>query len=332
MRILFCRFVFATLLSVFLLSGSAAQASLPQGLLDSIPETPIDLGKDLATLAQQNGSTGDYFKLKLAESYIKSSNTTEALKLIGKVEEPLFAFWKNTLLAEIYFSNDKPHEALALLKDMPKPPRHEVAFGEGNYESIYRDALITRYLANKKLARDTSEDAALLLSLFPKDSEILSIVEPNDQNITFTLTQKLLRLHALHSRYQYKDVAGLVDAGSILSANISTDAKCESLYELGNSLRTVSGQGGNAVAAFKGILNLHCDADKHARALYWLGSINDGANTNAADTRPAYLLKLNKEFPNSKLADDAIFKLYKIAEKKNDKSGMEKYAHQLFSL
>lgn len=312
--------------------ASQALAALPESILESTPEIPPDLQRNLDKSAQISGSEGDYFKLKLAEEKLKSGDFSEALKQVGKVSEPVFSFWKNVLLAEIYLAQDKPRQALALLKDLPPRPRHEIAFGEGDYENLYKQALSTRYVANGKLAQDTKDDAAELLALFPKDDDIQKLLSDADKTAPLSTLQKITKLHALHSRYQFKDVQGLVSADEITHTKLTKEEKCLSLYELGNSLRTISGEGAGSTAAFRAILGLHCGDNQEPRALYWLGSINDGPNTDTGDTRKGYLLKLYKDYPNHRLADDAVYKLYKIAEKKQNTSDMDKYYHMLMAL
>lgn len=307
-------------------------ASTSQEILDAIPEPTREYKHDIANLAQQGGSAGDYFKLKFAEMLLKQNNPEDALKWALRVNEPIFDFWKDVVTAEIHLSKTRLREVLALLRKLPAPPKYELSFGEGIYSNLYKRALTARLLANRGLSKHVSEDVAELITYFSNDDQVMKLLGDAVKTTILSNEQKVQRLHELHQRYQFKSVVGLLTPTDIKSAKISPQLKCRGFYELGDALRYSKGQGGPASDAFAEVLTARCSDEYYPRALYWLGSLSGGKSESAQGTQKKYLMQLFKNYPNHRLTDDAVYKLYKIAKAENNNSDSKKYFKLLMSL
>ncbi len=307
-------------------------ANLPETSLDLIPTLSRNYKTKLNKLARKQGSAGDYFKLKLAEQKLKALNPTEAFKFVSRVQDPLFGFWKNTVLAEVYFAMNKNREALALLKKLPTKPKYELFFGEGIYENIYKRALITRYLAKKALNHSTAKTEALLLSLFPGDKTLDEVLGKGALSAALTKTQKVEQLHNLYLKRRLKNIPSLISATDIKKTNLPKNDKCRALYELGSAMRTVKKHRDESIAVYREVLNLGCKDKHRPRALYRLGATKPSQQSQQPDIREQSLLQLYREFPNHRLADDALYKLYKLAIGENNKRKANKHYNKLMGL
>ncbi len=314
----------------FLLFSPVVLAAVPSSLADNIPEPPVDSRQKLDELAKGTALGSDYFKLKLAEKKIKLDDLAQAKIWVSRVGDPIFAFWKNVVEAEIFVLQDKPREAIATLKNFPPAPDYEISFGEGIYDNIYKRGLIARMMAKKKLGDKPNWEIGQLLALYDSDEKVKSLLDATELTTPFTAQQKITRLHNLHARYRFKDVPGLLTVTEIKSAKLVHEDTCQALYELGNSLRYNQGQADASSVAFNALLNGNCGDDYTARALYWLGSL--GGTEDEATNKSTYYTKLYKEFPNHRLSDDALYKLYQLSKKAGDSSKAEKYFDQLMSL
>lgn len=318
-------FVFLTLWCL-----TSSYANMPPPSILDIPDLEHQYRSRIDDLANDSGALGDFFKLKKAEQELRAGNVKEAFKTVNRVEtNEVFGFWKSLIQAEIYISQNEPRQTLALLKVLPKTPNPENSFGESTYQDLFKRALLARYQAKKILGETSQEEIASLLSLYPEDSKILTILGPS-ANATLNAQQKIDKVHALHFSYQFKKIPGILSPSEILSAKISLEEKCKALYELGNGLRYTPGQGGASASAFKEILNNDCGDNYIPRALYWVGSLN-GTAESGENSRVSALTRLYKDYPTHRLADDAIYKLYQSAEKNGDTQGASKYLDLLIA-
>ncbi|MBF0106279.1 MAG: transglycosylase SLT domain-containing protein [Deltaproteobacteria bacterium] len=312
--------------------GPSAFASPAPSYWENIPEPPLAYQSKMEQLAQLSGAQGDYFKLKQAESLLKKQDHMGAFRFAGKVNEPLFAFWKNTITAETYIAQNKPRQAMALLRHLPQKPDYRISFGDGLYANIYKRALITRYLAQKELGQNPQSEAAELVALFPLDEKIKLILADGDSQPALTALQKIDRLHTLYLRYKYKEIAGLLTVSDITSAALTKEERCRSLFELGHAIKNQTGFKGVAITALQTVVKDRCESELYPRALYWLGSIATAPTENIPDNKKASLNKLIKEFPGHKLEDDALYKLYKMAVGEGNTNDAEKYHDMLMGL
>lgn len=310
---------------------SNAHASLPEPWPDMVPEVNRDQRDELENLANQAGAVGDYFKLKLAEKQLKTSQTLEAFKTVSRVQEPLFLWWKNVIEAEVFVDQSKFRETLALLHKLPAKPKPELSFGEVTYQNLYKRALISRVLAKQNLKEDSAKDIARFASLFPKDESLKKILGlPEDTQPTLTKQNKIDKLHALFFSYQYKDVPGLISTAEIKSSKIRNEHKCRAFYELGISLKNTKTENTASMISFQEILTSDCGDYYTPRALYWSGILANSENDSA--TAEKYFTKLYQDFPNNRLADDAIYHLHQMAEKNQNASQAKKYHKMLTEL
>lgn len=322
------RFIFC----VSLLLCQNSMAGLTNPISEIIPEPTREFKHDLQNLAKKSGAEGDYFKLRLAENLLKQDNPDEAYKWVNRVKESTFEFWKTTILAEIHLAKTRLREVLALLKNLPDKPRYELSFGEGMYANLYKRAVVCRLLANRGLKHSTEADAAILVSLFPDDEVIEGLLGKNSNTIMLSDEQKVQRLHELHVRYQFKSVVGLLSPSDIKSTKLSKNEKCRALFELGDALRYSAGQGGPSLDAFTEVVAAKCDGDYIPRALYWIGSLNPGKDPTLGNQKKQALVRLYKNYPDHRLADDAVYKLYKTAEATKDFPQAKKYFKMLMEL
>lgn len=313
-----------------LFASLTTQAALPETFLNTIPEMNRDYAYDITKLAKIIGPKGDFFRLKLAEKYLKNRKFVATFRLLNKVKDPIFLFWKKVLLSKYYLATDKPRQTLALLRNLPPKPDHEIFYGEGLYDNLYKRALISLYLAQKQLGKKAQKEAAQLLSLYPHDEDVNEILDKDDKDPTLTKEQKVDKLHALHARYLLKEIPGLMTPHEIKKAKISTKEKCRAYYELGNGNRFRKDTVNISAQAFRELLKLQCDDYFTTRALYRLGTLKPDDTT--ADVRKQYLTRLYKNFPDHRLADDAVYKLYKISNEEHNASDARKYYNQLMGL
>lgn len=320
---------------IFILSLSITTqslAALPPESLSSIPDPSRNYANDLTKLSKQDGPKGDFFRLKLAEKKLKENDEAAAFKLLNKVSEPIFSFWRKVVLAETYLAKNKPRQVLALLRKLEPKPDYEVFFGEGLSNNLYKRALMTRYHANKKLNRDTKKDAAALVSNYPLDKKVSEILSEEDKDPPLTRKQKIDKLHALSLRYKYEDIPSLITAAQIKSTKLSKEETCRALFELGNGQKAVKGYRGISIETFKEVVKLKCGDYYAPRALYRLGYLRPGKGSTLPDQREFYLKKLYQEFPNHRLTDDAYYKLYKITSGQGRTSEAKKHYTKLMSL
>ena len=322
--------IYLTLLLLGLITPT--HASVPEEFYQSIPKPTRQYQHNVAKLAKKSGPVGDYFKLKQAEVFLKEGKKHKAMQFTARAKEPIFAFWKKVLSAQIFLAKGKSREALALLRKMPPSPDYKVSYGEGLYENLFKRALLTRFYARKALSKDTKKDAAELIAHFPTDKSILELVGAKTNPPALTNKQKITKLHALHSRYKYKKVAGLITSAQIKSASLSKSRKCEALFELGNALKYVKGQRETAISSLKELEKNHCDGKYYPRSLYWLGSLKPSSTSALPDQREHFLKKLHKEFPNHRLTDDAHYKLYKYYNARGESGAAQKSFKALMAL
>lgn len=302
----------------------------PPSILD-IPDLEHQYRSRIDDLANDSGALGDFFKLKKAEQELRAGNTKDAFKTVSRVNaDEVFVFWKSVIQAEIYVSQNEPRQTLALLKVLPRKPNPENSFGESTYQDLFKRALLSRTQAKKILGETAEEDMAALFSLYPEDSKVLSVLGPTT-SVTLSAEQKIDKVHALHFSYQFKKIPGVVSPSEILSANLNSEEKCKALYELGNGLRYNPGQGGASANAFKEILKNDCGDNYTPRALYWIGSLNTTPLESDENSRVSALTRLYKEYPNHRLADDAIYKLYQSEDKNGNTHGAAKYLDLLIA-
>lgn len=295
-----------------------------------IPDPPAAHRSDLVSKAQNSGAVGDYFKLLLSEKNLKEGHVDEAFRLVSRVQEPLFAFWKNTVLAHVYLTMGKPHEAETVLKSLPPKPLAERVFGEEVYVNLYKRASISRYFAKKMMGSDFRAEAAEALSLFPADDKIKMIVDA-DNNIALSAAQKMERTHNLHLLGRHKDIATAITVAEILSTTRSLPEKCQALYELANGQRVGSNTGAS-IETFKEVVRQNCPAEVLPKALYWLGNLLPLNAAAAQDVRRSSLTRLFKEFPDHQLADDALLKLYRLAKDEGKPRDAKDYEEKLMAL
>jgi tetratricopeptide (TPR) repeat protein len=317
------------LLSLFLVFP--AHASLPDPSLNLIPTASRDFRANLSKLAKKSGPIGDYFKLKLAEKKIINHASSEALKISAHIAEPLFAFWKSVVRAEAYLDLGKTRESLASIKKLPIKPDPKISYGESQYANIYKRALLVRYFASKALGRNTRKLASALVSLYPLDKTINELFDEKNYP-KLSLTNKLDKLHNLFASYKFKEIPGVVSVNEIKKSKLSKEKKCLSFYELASALKSNKAFKEESVRGFSAMLPLKCEKQMDARALYWLGSIYLPNNSLLPDEREKHLTKLYQKYPKHRLADDAVYKLHKIAVKKGDSSKVKKYYKMLAGL
>lgn len=296
----------------------------PPSILD-IPDLEHQYRSRIDDLANDSGALGDFFKLKKAEQELRAGQIKEAFKTVSRVAaSEVFSFWKTVIQAEVYIAQNEPRQALALLKNLPQKPNPENSFGESTYQDIFKRALLARYQAKKILGEKTEGEIAALLSLYPEDGKVLETVGPTT-SVALNTQQKIDKVHALHFSYQFKKIPGILTPSEILAANISSQEKCQALYELGNGLRYNPGQGGASASAFKEILKNDCGDNYTPRALYWIGSLNTTLLESDENSRVSALTRLYREYPDHRLADDAIYKLYQSAQKQGGTHSTLKY-------
>lgn len=303
------------------------QGALPEAFLNSIPSPGRDIAGRLTKNAERDGIKGDYFRLRLAEVHIKKKDFDAAFRFAARVQEPLFSFWKDVLTAKVYLAKGKHHEVLALLRQLPAPPKHELSFGEGFYENLYKRALMTRYLALQALGRDAHTDVAEIGSLYPFDEDVKALLGEGLKTLSLATEQKIDKLHAIVLMNRPMEGHDLLTPGEIKSAQVSSEKKCRSLYELGTALRSVKGKGEESLLAFEEVLKLKCVGEWEPKALYWLGSIRSGAGLS--DSRKHALLKLYQKYPFHRLADDALYKLYQLAVQGGNGKEADRYEKML---
>lgn len=309
-----------------------AQATLPTTSLDIIPKPNREDAANLEKLALQEGPVGDYFRLKLAEKELKENKTDAALRSVSPIKEPIFSFWKNVVQAEIYLDKNKAHEALALLKTLPNKPRPELSYGEMTSQNLYKRALVCRYLAHLKLNQDTKEDAASLLSLFPLHKDLENILGTENLQTSLSMENKIDKLHNLFFAFQYKEIPGIITPDKITTAKVSKENKCQALYELGMALKKNKIYQTTSIDAFQKVISNHCDEPNLVRALYWLGSIVPSTHSVFPDEREKWLELLYKKHPDSRLADDALYKLYYLSKGAKKASQEKNYLSLLTKL
>lgn len=318
-------------LILFCLILNQAHAALPNEFLQVIPRASKEYRNKLAQLAKKPGAKGDFFRLKMAEKLLKAGDTSGALKYTSRVKEPIFAFWKKVLSAEVFLAKNKNREAIALVKKLPMAPDYEMSYGEGLYQNLFKRALLVRFLARQALGQKTEADAADLIAYFPTHKAVLEILGEQNKNPPMTLKQKITKLHSLHQRYKYKKVPGLITASQIKSTSLSKEEKCRALSELGNALKFVKGQREASISGFQEVVKLNCSKKYLPRALYWLGSLKPSPTSSFPDQREKHLKRLHQDYPNHRLADDAFYKLYKIANSQNRSSEAQKHFKDLMA-
>ena len=106
---------------------------------------PVDLSESgLKTALQTESVLSPWFSLKLASLYVAQGRHAEAVSLLEKtpeVPEPLFPFWRHTLLAQAYLGAEGANRALALLEKLPPEPDIEKTPNQTFYRTLYREAL-----------------------------------------------------------------------------------------------------------------------------------------------------------------------------------------------
>ncbi|MFH1356558.1 MAG: transglycosylase SLT domain-containing protein [bacterium] len=317
---------------LFFLSTMSLYASYNYHASSFIPDPEQESKTSLTALAKQDGATGDYFKLRLAEQMLKESKTTGAFKWANKVQGPLFSFWKTVVLSEAYINLDKPHQVLALLKVLPKEPEHEKSFGEGLYGNVYKRALICRYLAQKQLNKNPTKDIATLLSLFPEDSNVSELFTQEERATTLTSKQKVTQLHNRYINRAYKNIPQAITAKEIKSAPVKKEEKCRALFELGSAMQLNKKYYDVSIGVFWEVVNMGCKGDFRPRALYRMATISPSKTSGLPDVRKKMLTRLTKEYPQHYLADDAYYKLYRIAKVEKDTKNANKYYSELMGL
>ena len=317
-----------SLLVVFTLFSSTAFASL-ETTTAFIPTTPPDHQLELKKNAKKTGPIGDYSRLLLAEKHLKSHNSKDALRIVSGVREPIFEFWKNVVQAEVYLSLNKPRQSLALLIDLPIKPNYKTSYVEGLYGTLYKRALLTRYLAAKKTGGNGHDSAALLLVYFPADKDLNKLFA--NTSIRLNKKQKMEKVHNLYTRYRYKKIPTIITAQEIKSSRASKYLKCQALYELAKSLIRKKDYRGQSIENFKDVVKSKCPEDFTPSALYWLGSLKPAEGSEQTDVRESSLKQLHAKYPNHRVADDALYKLYKIASNDNKTSAAKKYYTQLMA-
>lgn len=312
---------------VFAALTSTAWASLPKSFNDVVPPLAREQKKDLFRLAKKPGVRGDFYRLRVAEQFLKQGNTTKALRYTLKVHDPLLEFWKNVVLSEIDVANSKFQEVLVRLKKLPADPIPHISFGEGLYDNVFQRALIARYLATKGLGKNAEHEAAELVSRYPLDKSVLDLISEDDKNPKLTDLQKLNKLHELHERYKYKDIPGWISYNEVANAKVNKATKCQAYYEWANAHRIKKE---NLDLAAKALLWVErkCNDYWQAKALFRLGRFS----SNISAHKPVEALeKLAENFPDHRLADDAYYHLWKDFKKIGNEKLEKKYFDKLMS-
>lgn len=276
----------------------------------------------------KTGLSKDYDALKRAEILLKAGNTKEALKTALKVGDGILNLWRNVIVAEIYLLQNEPRQVLALLKSKPNAPRPELSFGETAYKDLYTRFMTARYQALKVLGEDNTNEAGELYSQLYDGSSMPSFLTETPTNLS--ARQKVALLHRFHFSYQYKKIPNITSTSEILSASLSKAEKCQALYELGNGLRYNAGQAENSIAAFSELTEAGCSDDLTAKGLYWLGHL--ATSSKKENIAVASLSRLTKDYPEHRLADDAVYLLRRYYEKNGNSHEVKKYEEKLLNL
>ena len=276
--------------------------------------------------SKQNGVSGDFFRLKLAEEKLEEKNEVAALKIAGTVQTKIFDFWKRVIQAETYVVLKKPKMALPFLRSFPALPDPEISFGESAYKNIYARGLWAKLQAKELLHQDSSEELALLSAIIIVDKDFEKFI--NTKKLSPLLNPwKIYRLHNLHFHYQYQKIPGLITENEILNAKVSRFETCQALYELGDALKGKREFQQQAISALKTVIKKGCPEKFAAKSLYRLGKL--GASLKDEVLTKNYFTKLYTTYPQNRLADDALYHLHKFYEKQNNTNLSNHYSKKL---
>jgi len=316
------------LLSVFFLSfSSLVTAGLPPASEVALSGIDDEYASQLESLSSKAGLLGEFFQLKRADKALSIGDSQAAVNFAKRSNAPLFAFWRSIIMAEAALSLGKHEVVLDALKHLPRRPDILLSWDETAYRDLYQRALTARYQAKKLLKQSVSEEAAELMSLFPDRDDVKTGLGA-DSVVSLTIEQKVRRVSVLNTKYQYKQVPGIITAEEISHSNLSGEEKCRAFAELGNALKQVNGQAEQAIAAFYGVIDSSCSDKYTPRAMYWAGVLG----STDAESAERVLIQLAERYPRHRLTDDAYYKLYKKAEKKGDVAAEQRWRGKLMAL
>jgi soluble lytic murein transglycosylase-like protein len=284
----------------------------------------------LSDLAAKPGLVGDVFKLKYATALLNEGTLDQALKFAGRAtEEGSLGLWKRILTAAIHEANGAHREALALLKESLPPPRPELSFGVTAYEDLYRLAMQTRSAALKALGQNDARERGEL-AVLSFGNKMWDNAAESSNTTGLSVEQRIRLLHRLHFSYQFKKTPGLVAVSDIQAAGLTRDEKCGALYDLGDSLRYNAGQGALALEAFSAMGVGGCSDDLKAKALYWQGVLS--ASAHDASRMERAFSELYKNYPDHRLADDAVSRMRDFYEKSGNAGRVAEFEKKLMGL
>ena len=313
--------------SFFITMPVFAFAGLPPSSEVALSGIDDEYASQLDQLSTKSGLLGEFFQLKRADKAISVGDSQTALQYAKRSSTTLFAFWRATIVAEAALLLGKSDAALDALQSLPRRPDILLSWDETAYRDLYQRALSARYQAKKQLNQSVSEEAAELMSLFP-DRDSVKMGLGADSVVSLSIEQKVRRVSVLNTKFQYKQVPGIITAGEITGSSLPSDEKCRALSELGNALKQVNGQAEQAVEAFHGVIDANCSDKYTPRAMYWAGVLGS-TDTESAE---GILIKLAERYPRHRLTDDAYYKLYKKAEKKGDVAAEQRWRSKLMAL
>lgn len=285
--------------------------------------------RSLEKYSRSGGNFGDFFKLRLAEIKIRNMDFKTALKLVSRVENPIFSFWKQVIEAETYVGLKQFSQALVLLRKLPQVPIPSVSMGEEFYQNIYKRALFARLNAKKGLKKNAKREISTLYSLFPLDEDIKNFIEnhPEYENLKLSTKEKIWRLNRLYKKFKYKEMVELITPQEVYQAKIPVESKCNSLFNLGSALKSQKSSWDNAIQSYKLALSLKCSKNTTARILFRLSSLL--LYTNNKDLGVKYLSQLTKDHADHYLADDSLYKLHYHYVKRKDYAKAQIYSKKL---
>lgn len=299
--------------------------------LEQGPEAILTGGESLGDLAVKPGMVGDVFKLKYAKSLLEAGDPVQAFKIASRVPDGgTLGLWKGTILAAAYEAQGEHRQALALLKDIPPAPKPELSFGVTTYADLYRLYMRTRAAALKALGQSDAREQGELAVLSFGDKMWDNTGGNGVSTASLSADQRIRLLHRLHFNYQFKKTPGLVTVQEIQSAKLTRDEKCEALYNLGDSLRYNSGQSAPALEAFLAMSSGGCSPDFKAKALYWQGVLS--ASTRDPSRMEAAFTELYKNYPEHRLADDAVSRMRDFFEKNGNPARAKEFEKKLMGL
>ncbi|MBI2339721.1 MAG: transglycosylase SLT domain-containing protein [Deltaproteobacteria bacterium] len=330
---------YAALLSILAFSITAFGAENP-------PSPPVDWAQrygaiDSASEASLNeaikkeGPLSPWLSLRLSELYLRSEKYPEALNLLEKIPVGgIWDFWKKTALAKAWLGMNQPRQVLQELEALPPEPDVQINPTQIFYRQIYRDALWTKEQALRQMGKNADAVSARIWALFPDiDGNSANVRETPrispDIHPAATTSDKITRLHVLHTKKLYDTIPVIVRPDEIAVSHLPLAEKCRALFEWGNSLRNLK-KPAEALDGFSGAVSQKCDGEYLVRSLYWKGKLELAfKKPDRAIETYEYLIE---KFPSGRYTDDAWYGLWKIYEEQKQEGRAKKAIRQLIAL